>query len=295
MSEKNNDSDGKAAGMKTLALVGGDARQKYLLSELNRRGYATRAYGLGDGSQTLPFVTDNAEAVILPVPATRDGVHIPTPLAPDLDCTFEKLLHYLSPRVHLLGGMFPKDWKAETDARGIRVTDYFSDETLKLRNALPTAEGAIRLAMETLPVTLFGTRVAVIGYGRIGSLLTERLAALGARVTVFARSPVARAEASFHGADTESAEAGKICPPPDCRAVFNTVPFRLIDSENLRAFPRGCVLMELASAPGGFDPEAAKEAGLSVIEAPGLPGRFYPESAGAILADAVCAILGANG
>lgn len=295
MSEKDDGSDGKAAGMRTLALVGGDARQKFLLSELKRRGYTTRAYGLGEGSETLKSATAEAGTVILPVPATRDGVHIPTPLATDSDCPFTTLLPCLSPRVHLLGGMLPENWTNALGERGIRVTDYFRDETLQLRNALPTAEGALRLAMEALPVTLFGTRVAVIGYGRIGSILTERLVALGAHVTVFARSPVARADARLHGAAAKPAEAGKIILPTDCRAVFNTVPCRLIDAENLRLFPCGCLVMELASAPGGFDAREARDAGLCVIEAPGLPGRFYPETAGLILADAVCAILDANG
>ena len=69
---------------------------------------------------------------------------------------------------------------------------------------------------------------------------------------------------------------------------------RVIGAEDLRALPSGCVLIELASPPGGFDQEAATDAGLRVIAAQGLPGRFYPESAGLILAETVCAILGAN-
>ena len=49
---------------------------------------------------------------------------------------------------------------------------------------MPTAEGAIQLAMEELPITLHGARVLVIGYGRLGRVLADRLAGLKARVSV---------------------------------------------------------------------------------------------------------------
>lgn len=52
---------------------------------------------------------------------------------------------------------------------------------------MPTAEGAIQLAMEELPITLHGARVLVIGYGRLGRVLADRLAGLKARVSVAAR------------------------------------------------------------------------------------------------------------
>ena len=45
---------------------------------------------------------------------------------------------------------------------------------------MPTAEGAIQLAMEELPITLHGARVLVIGYGRLGRVLADRLAGLKA-------------------------------------------------------------------------------------------------------------------
>lgn len=51
-----------------------------------------------------------------------------------------------------------------------------------IMNAVPTAEGAIQIAMEQTDVTLHGLPVLVIGHGRIGSLLARRLAALGAKV-----------------------------------------------------------------------------------------------------------------
>ena len=64
---------------------------------------------------------------------------------------------------------------------------------------VPTAEGAIQIAMEELPITIHGANVLVIGNGRIGSLLAGRLQCLGAHVTVSARSPADFARMDGHG------------------------------------------------------------------------------------------------
>ena len=288
-------SDGEGRNMGALAVVGGDLRQRFLCAELKRRGYTVRTFGLGEDSFTLSDTVRAADtAVILPVPVTRDGKNVQTPLSSNYECSLSDLLAVLPEGVCLLGGMIPEAWKKAFCAHGIRVTDYFQDEVFQLKNALPTAEGAIRLAMEALPVTLFGTRVAVVGYGRIGALLTKKLVSLGAKVTALARSAIACANGELQGADGALIENGKILFPTDCRAVFNTVPCRVIGAEDLRALSSNCVLIELASAPSGFDAKEATDAGLRVISAPGLPGRFYPESAGLILAETVCAILGVN-
>ena len=35
-------------------------------------------------------------------------------------------------------------------------------------NAVPTAEGAVQVAMEELPFTLHSARVLILGFGRVG-------------------------------------------------------------------------------------------------------------------------------
>ena len=283
--------------MHEIAMLGGDERQKYLAMRLKDRGFAV----VGFGNQVRPAAKDlasavkNAGAVILPVPSTRDGKYLSQADREMPRIAFSELLSLLAPGTLLSGGMMPPEWCAAASARGILPIDYFSGEPVQLQNALPTVEGALRLAMQALPVTLCGTQTAVVGYGRIGSLLVEKLVALGASVGVLARSPVALAAAELHGARAQAFQKG--VPPffADCRVLFNTVPERVLDASFLSALPKNCVLIELASAPGGFDPDLAKASGLTVIPAQGLPGRFYPETAGKILADAVCELFAANG
>ena len=170
------------------------------------------------------------------------------------------------------------------------MVDYYDFDALQMKNAIPTVEGAILYALRELPVTLDGTAVAVIGYGRVASLLAERLLALGASVTVYARKERDLLHASLRHMRSvriigEGVESSLCAISTDCRMIFNTVPQRIFTEEILSSLPKSCMLMELASPPGGFDPALAEAMGLRCVLAPALPGKCFPESAGRILAE----------
>ena len=54
-------------------------------------------------------------------------------------------------------------------------------------NAIPTAEGAIQIAMEEMPVTIHGSKAFVLGFGRVGETLAKMLNGIGAKTYVAAR------------------------------------------------------------------------------------------------------------
>ena len=119
-------------------------------------------------------------------------------------------------------------------------------------DAVPTAEGAIQIALEELPITLQGARVLVIGYGRLGRTLAPRLAGMGARVSVSARrwADLAWIEAEGYGVEHTEQLKGWLC---GYDLVVNTVPARVLDEEALRDLKPGCLVIDLASKPGGAD------------------------------------------
>ena len=146
-------------------------------------------------------------------------------------------------------------------------------------NAVPTAEGAIQIAMEELPITIHGARALVIGYGRLGRALSQRLAGLGAKVSVAARkfADLAWAESCGYGIEHTGQLEGWLC----CYdLVVNTVPARILSEEDLEDLRPGCLVIDLASKPGGVDLEAAARLGVKVIWALSLPGKVAPVTAG---------------
>ncbi|MBS6546844.1 MAG: hypothetical protein KH319_05660 [Butyricicoccus pullicaecorum] len=104
--------------------------------------------------------------------------------------------------------------------------------------------------MEELPITIQGAHVLVLGNGRIGSLLSSKLRALGADVTVSARSAhdFARIETAGHRALHTKFLAGHLS---GFDLVVNTVPARVLGASELTELPAACLILDLASKPGG--------------------------------------------
>ena len=170
----------------------------------------------------------------------------------------------------------------------------YNREETQVANAVPTAEGALQLAMESTDRTLHGSRCLIIGYGRIGRLLADRLLALGAEVTVSARKygDLAWIEAwGYRGVQT-GALTGQL---DRFDLIFNTAPALILDGTRLREAREDCVIIDLASAPGGVDLEAAKRLSRRAIPAPGLPGKVAPRTAAAAIRDSVYHILKERG
>ena len=174
----------------------------------------------------------------------------------------------------------------EVRRRELRVRRYQDAPGFAERNAAISAEGAVFHAMGETDATLEGLPVMVLGYGLFGRETARRLNALGARVTVLARREEARQLARSDGMRACPFEAF-IGLAGKTMLVLNTVPARLLNRERLSALPKDCVLLELASAPGGFDPEVARSLGLRQRNLPGLPGKYAPDAAADAL-EAAC-------
>ena len=278
-----------------IALLGGDTRQIFTARKLIEDGYSVSAWGLGDlKAQGLDSVacTDwrdavmDAEILLLPLPVSADGVRLNCPLQRPEESVRLSLLPTLFGGKLLLGGKIPPALCSLAEEKGIACIDYFDSELLQLKNALPTVEGALFVAMGELSVPLDGAEIAVIGYGRIGSLLGKRLTALGARVYAVTRSPEKLAAAFCDGCIPFGTERLSECISIS-DAVFNTAPATVLDKERLPYISKGCPVIDLASAPGGVDTEEAKRLGIKVIWALSLPGKYSPKTAASIIADAV--------
>lgn len=249
--------------------AGGDDRMQAARACLERRG-------LRCAEAPGPGVTH----LILPLPAFQEAGIITN--GPALD----DLLEALPEKLSILGGKLGAAGAALA-GRGYPVLDYFADEQLTAENAAITAEGAIQLAMEALPVTLWGSEVLVLGWGRIGQLLCRRLAGLGARVTAAARRP--RDRAMIEALGLRSEETGVYHRSlSQYRVIFNTVPAEVLTPAQATQTWPDCLLVELST--GG----RMASAGRQHIQAGGLPGKIAPETAGACIGRAILRLLPEN-
>lgn len=270
-------------------VIGGDRRQAELVRLLRRDGRKTVTYGLDcwiPGEIGSLEEAAAANVVILPLPlCMEEGV---------LNCggepiTTRDLFERLRPGQRILAGQVKETQFREAAKCGIKLTDYFAREELTVANAAATAEAAIQVAMEQLERMLLGMPCLVLGFGRIGKLLSHRLHGMGAAVTATARrtEDLAWIRAYGYRALRTNELSGKLS---EFGLIFNTIPSLVLDSTLLAQLPEGCICIDLASWPG-IDPDAAKEQGVCLIWARGLPGRVVPCSAAEIIRDTVYHIL----
>ena len=273
-------------------IIGGDLRQVKLAQLLAQDGHSVQTYAMelrpetGEltGSDTLKGV-EQADCVILPLPAQGDDGILNAPLSAQ-KVPLEAVLDALRPGQLLCGGRLTPEFISRAEARQITARDYFAREELAVKNAVPTAEGAIQIAMEELPTTLYDARVLVIGYGRIGKILASRLRGLGARVTVSARSyrDLAWIETmGYQGERTDQLE-GWLC---NYDLIVNTVPAPVLGRRHLEDLAPECLVIDLASAPGGVDLQAASDLGVKAVRALSLPGKVAPVTSGRIIRDTI--------
>ena len=270
-------------------IIGGDCRFSYIRNILEEKGFAAKRIYPGD------YIADdfsNTDIFILPVPVTRDNININAPLSGDAFYIGD-FIRLLPDGCTVAGGLISDELEEKLKRKGIKVFDYYSDEGLASANAIPTAEGILGILINSLPVTINGMQCAVTGYGKCARAAAKALIALGARVTVAARSKKSLDDASADGADTcllsDFAEiAGSFS------AVINTVPARVIDRRIIRRLKKDCLLIEIASAPFGIDFDCAKEYGINTIKAGSLPGRISPLTAGEIICNTILSYSGSD-
>lgn len=284
-----------------VAMLGGDRRHREAARWLAQAGVEVTSCGLPEpnGTGTVAYETAaealrDANVVVAPVQGIdADGVVYTESGLPPLQLTIADL-EQLAPGALLLSGWAAPAWRKTCEAAGVELIEYREWDEFALLNAVPTAEGAIALALAEMEVTLHGSTAVVLGFGRTAQPLAQRLRALGAGTVVAARSAAdrARAFAAGHAAVT-LAELPLVLPGAEF--VCNTIPAPVLTEAELSCCSKDAFLLDLASPPGGIDLRAAQRLGLKAQLAPGLPGRTAPVSAGRYVAELVAQFLSGRG
>jgi len=279
-----------------FAFIGGDLRQISAISALIKEGHIVKTYGLNPidpiyKADSVAECTKNAEVTVLPLPYSKDTEEsidtktLNTPLW-NQPVYMGEVLDSIKNCSVILAGKVDPPLVDICDKKGILVADYASREEFEIMNAIPTAEGAIELAMANTSHTIHNSNCLVAGFGRIGKVLSRYLHHLGAKVTVSARKPgdfswiFANGYSCINTSDL-SAHAEKF------DIIFNTIPHLVLDSKVLGLTKKTVLIIDLASRPGGVDFDAASTLCRKTIHALSLPGKVAPVTAGRYIRDTV--------
>ena len=276
--------------MAEILILGSDKRLQYVAAALEKI-YTIQICR----SYYENFFSDKNKkykAIVLGIPCSTDGENINMPLS-DKKLPFNELCGFVEKNGIITGGMIPTQLYDICKDRGIACEDYYKNEAVILKNAVPSAEGALALGINMTAETIHNSKVLVMGYGRIATLLAKYLKMLGAEVTVAARKEEKRVSAQINGC--KPVEFDELCNIiGNFSLIYNTVPAIVVDENTAAKIKKTAVYIELASKPG-IDTALCDRLGINFVNAQGLPAKTAPKTAGEIIADSIKQILDRHG
>lgn len=182
-------------------------------------------------------------------------------------------------------GAINQQWSDYFNLKNIPHIDLMKDEGVALRNAHVTAEATLAIIIEQGDYAISDEKYLITGYGRCAQALARKLAALGAKVTILARSSEARRAAVQEGYNAVPFSYG----PKEAygtRCLINTVPAPVVGKEIVEELRSDSLIIDIASI-SGCDQNAIQRKGIRYLHELGLPGRYLTKTSGKILADCV--------
>lgn len=259
---------------KKFLILGGDARQIKLAEKLSDCGYSVSALAQDNikidkvkSHESLSEAAAEANTLILPVPTLKGGGVINNHMSAE-KLRIQDLADCLTEKHTVFCAMLGEEYAKLFTEKKIKLFDYSNREEFILKNAVPTAEAALEIAINQTLHTIHGCKSLVLGYGRIAKVLSSYLKHLGSFVTASARSTEAAAQAFVDSVNfVRLSELSKHIN--DFDIIFNTIPAKVLPVTLLVKVNPQAVIIDLASKPGGaafiFDKSYNKNQ-LSVIK-----------------------------
>jgi len=221
---------------------------------------------------------------VLPIPVTKldSNPHLKEKLKQELI----RMTNRPNAKVMVFGGVLNSEWKSFLEFYKIPYWDFMKLPEVVEGNAWITAEATVAEVLQMCEYSIYGQNVLVTGYGCCGARIAKIFSRLGARVTVVARRAEVRKDAEkdgFQAIGFENLERSLI----DVSTIINTVPALVLTEDCIRRMPRGSLIVDIASKPGGTDFEAAKKYGVKAKLALGLPGIYTTSSSALLLKNAI--------
>lgn len=283
-----------ADSCKTMSflIIGGDDRLVELANIFSGKGYRVYTHGMekaancmAENVKSLEEAVEKCDIIIGPIPFSKELNKVNANYS-EQPIAIDELFDKITKEKKLFIGAVNKKTRELAEKFSIEYIDYHQDESYQILNTIPTVEGAIALMVSETDRTVFGRNVMILGYGRIGKLLSEYAKAIGAKVYVEARKDEhltwikSKGMHALHLNDMQN-----YIDKMDI--IVNTVPSLLLDENLLDIVKEDALILDLASLPGGVNHSYAKQKGIKSIHALGIPGKIAAKSAAEYIFDTI--------
>lgn len=269
---------------KIISVIGGDLRSLKLIELLEKDGFNVYTYGFELADEivdnnnikicsSLKEALKKSKVVVGPIPFSSDRQNLLTPFS-DEKITIDEFIKNIEGK-KILAGNFSEEIRKRFENSSVEYIDIIKREEFSVLNAIATAEGTIEIILRETQKTLHGSKVLVMGFGRVGKVLSNKLSGMGAEVYCEARKNEDLAWIKAYGYKPINLEDlnNRL---NEFEIIVNTIPFMVLDDKRLDLVRKDVVLIDLASNPGGIDRKVAKDKKLKLIWALSLPGKVAP-------------------
>ncbi len=265
---------------KKIGIIGGDLRLSELAKMLLKDEFEISIYGLENAeglkkiekSQNIENLLEKSDIIIGPIPFSTDKVYITAPFSEE-KILVQNLISKMKNKIFIAGSINQEFF--EEFSKNNKVIDIIKKEELAILNAISTSEGTIKIIIEQTLTTIHNSSILVMGFGRIGKILSNMLKKLNANIYVEARKNEDIAWIQAYGyTPIRLNELDQNLQKFD--VIVNTIPNIILNKARLETVKKECLIIDLASNPGGVDFNAAKEKGINAIWALALPGKIAP-------------------
>ncbi|MFC5702079.1 dipicolinate synthase subunit DpsA [Cohnella faecalis] len=282
-----------------VVLAGGDARQLEVVRRLTELDAAVTLVGFDTletpfsgvvKAEWSPDILRDADALLLPAVGTDDDGSIQAVFSDQELKLTEAHLSVMPKTCALYAGMAKPYLRKLCEKHHLKLVELFERDDVAIYNSIPTAEGALMMAIQNTDITIHSSSCIVLGLGRTGLTMARTLQGLGAKVKAGVRREESFARAFEMGFEPFyipdlARHAGNI------DLLFNTIPTMIVTAQVIAELPLRAVIIDLASKPGGTDFRFAEKRGIKALLAPGLPGIVAPKTAGRIIANSLTQII----
>lgn len=280
--------------VKNIAIIGGDLRIVYLAKMLAKDGFNLKTYGIEKTEEldnlqnikkcnSLKEVLEETDIAIGPIPLSSDNIKINTPFSKNI-ITLEELAINLKNKKFIAGNIKKEFYEYAKDKQ-IEIIDLLEREELVVLNTIATAEGTIQIAIEETTRTIHGSNVLILGFGRVGKTLANMLKGMGTNIYCQARKNSDFAWIKAYGYKSIKFEEKEKLNNFDI--IINTIPTLVIGENELNYINKDCLLIDLASSPGGIDRKIAEKMGIKTVWALALPGKVAPLTSAEFIKDTI--------
>jgi len=265
----------------TYGIIGGDIRNRYLASIIEKKGkkvFVYKDYDIYTINKNVKTITDmdtfleSSDTIVTGIPYAREN-NIYAPFL-NVEINKENFANKIKNKI-IVGGLIETGIQKILDENHNKVLDLLDLNTFAIYNAIATAEGVIGMLIQKSKINIFNSNILVLGYGRCGSILSNKLKAMGGNVSVAVRRNEQVAVLATSGLEYQNYKTiSKDIEKYDF--IINTVEAPLIDNEVISRINKETLIIDIASGRGGVDFEAAKIHKIEAIHYLGIPGKISP-------------------